>query len=133
MVALGCAASAAAACQSEPEGEADGGSGEVTERREVRQPGRPPDVGASGSATSTWTVGASGTAYQLPLANPGAETGSCGSGGGGYPAQGWTATSSQPQRVCYGAPSYPTAAQGPKAPATPGTAFFDGGPTRTRR
>ncbi|WP_042415200.1 alkaline phosphatase family protein [Streptacidiphilus anmyonensis] len=85
-------------------------------------------TGASGSAGFTWTVAASGTAFQLPIANPGAETGSCGSGTGGYPAQAWTATSNLPQQVCYGAPSYPTTAQGPKAPATPGNAFFDGGP-----
>jgi hypothetical protein len=83
-------------------------------------------TGASGSATFSWTVGASGTAYQLPIVNPDAET--CGNGGGGYPAQGWTATSNQPQQVCYGAPTYPTAAQSPQAPATPGNAFFDGGP-----
>ncbi|MEY9874668.1 hypothetical protein ABH931_004168 [Streptacidiphilus sp. MAP12-33] len=85
-------------------------------------------TGATGSAGFTWTVAGSVTTYQVPLANPGAETGSCGQGTGGYPAQGWTATSNIPQQVCYGAPSYPTTAQGPKAPATPGNAFFDGGP-----
>ncbi|GAA1989033.1 hypothetical protein GCM10009738_81440 [Kitasatospora viridis] len=85
-------------------------------------------TGATGSASFGYTVSSSGTAYTLPIANPGAETGSCGTGGGGYPAQGWTATSNQPQQVCYGAPSYPTTAQGPQAPATPGNAFFDGGP-----
>ncbi|MEZ0065043.1 hypothetical protein ABIA32_001031 [Streptacidiphilus sp. MAP12-20] len=86
--------------------------------------------GASGSASFVWTVGSpAGSAWSVPIANPGAETGSCGSGGGGYPAQGWTATSNQPQQVCYGASGgYPTAAQGPQAPATPGNAFFDGGP-----
>ncbi|MFE9428200.1 alkaline phosphatase family protein [Kitasatospora sp. NPDC006697] len=84
-------------------------------------------TGAAGSASFGYTV-TSGALYTLPIANADSETGSCGTGGGGYPAQGWTATSNQPQQVCYGAPTYPTTAQGPKAPATPGKAFFDGGP-----
>ncbi|MER5638551.1 putative Ig domain-containing protein [Kitasatospora sp. NPDC002227] len=84
-------------------------------------------TGAAGSATFTWTV-ASGSLYTLPIANSDAESGSCGTGSGGHAAQGWTATSNQPQQVCYGAPSYPTTGQGPTAPATPGGAFFDGGP-----
>jgi hypothetical protein len=85
-------------------------------------------TGAAGSATFGWTVTGSGSGYTLPLANPDAETGACGAGTGGHPAQGWTATVNQPQQVCYGTPTYPTAAQGPQAPAVPGSAFFDGGP-----
>ncbi|MGF1427219.1 alkaline phosphatase family protein [Kitasatospora sp. LaBMicrA B282] len=87
-------------------------------------------TGATGSTTFGYTVGGgSGSTYALPIVNPDAETGSCGSGTGGYPAQGWTASVNQPQQVCYGASGgYPTAAQGPQAPATPGNAFFDGGP-----
>ncbi|GAA2152034.1 hypothetical protein GCM10009760_48130 [Kitasatospora kazusensis] len=84
-------------------------------------------TGVFGSATFTYTV-TSGTLYTVQLTNSTAETGTCGTGSGGYPAQGWTATSNQPQQVCYGAPSYPTTAQGPQAPAAPGGAFFDGGP-----
>ncbi|AUG76895.1 hypothetical protein CFP65_2035 [Kitasatospora sp. MMS16-BH015] len=84
-------------------------------------------TGASGTTTFTYTVN-SGSLYTVPIANSDAENGSCGTGSGGHPASGWTATSNQPQQVCYGAPSYPTTAQGPQAPATPGGAFFDGGP-----
>ncbi|MFI1769336.1 putative Ig domain-containing protein, partial [Streptomyces sp. NPDC020800] len=83
---------------------------------------------AHGSATFTYTVSGSGSTYTVPLANPNAETGTCGSGGGGS-APGWTAVSNQPQQVCYGSPTYPTTAQGPQAPDTPGNAFFDGGPS----
>ncbi|WP_157537745.1 alkaline phosphatase family protein [Kitasatospora azatica] len=86
-------------------------------------------TGAGGSASFSYTVaGGSGSTFTLPIANPGAESGSCGSGSGGHAAQGWTATVNQPQQVCYGSPTYPTTAQGPQAPATPGNAFFDGGP-----
>ncbi|WP_344663240.1 putative Ig domain-containing protein [Catenulispora subtropica] len=84
-------------------------------------------TGASGGATFTWTVNPSGTQYSVPFANPGAETGPCGSSGSGHNAQGWTAVSGTPQQICYGAPSYPTTAQGPQPPASPGLALFDGG------
>ena len=84
-------------------------------------------TGVFGSTTFTYTV-TSGTLYTVQIVNSAAETGTCGTGSGGHPAQGWTATANQPQQVCYGAPSYPTTAQGPQAPATPGSAFFDGGP-----
>ncbi|WP_051944221.1 alkaline phosphatase family protein [Streptacidiphilus rugosus] len=85
-------------------------------------------TGAAGSASFTLTVGNSASAYPVPIVNPGAETGSCQTTEGtGTPAQGWTLTSS-PQQVCYGASGgFPTAAQGPTAPAVPGKAFFDGG------
>ncbi|MFE0462260.1 alkaline phosphatase family protein [Kitasatospora sp. NPDC058965] len=86
-------------------------------------------TGAAGSATFTWTVAAApGSTWSVPIVNAGAETGACGTGSGGHAAQGWTATSNQPQQVCYGAPTYPVTSQGPQAPETPGNAFFDGGP-----
>ncbi|MEY9947263.1 hypothetical protein ABH937_004361 [Kitasatospora sp. GAS1066B] len=91
-------------------------------------------TGATGSASVSWTVdsGGTGTAYSVPIVNPGAESGSCqASIGTGTPAQGWTLTNS-PQQVCYSASGgFPTAAQGPTAPASPGNAFFDGGSTAT--
>ncbi|WP_181799591.1 alkaline phosphatase family protein [Kitasatospora acidiphila] len=94
--------------------------------------GHPRPTAGGGSAGFTYGISSddSGSAYTLPIANPDAETDTCGSGsgGGGYPVQGWTATANQPQQVCYGSPTYPTAAQGPQAPAAPGDAFFDGGP-----
>ncbi len=88
-------------------------------------------TGAHGSATFSYTVGPAGggggPAYSVPVANPGAETGGCSATGAG-PAnvQGWTVTA-QPQQVCYGASGFPTTAQGPAAPASPGNAFFGGG------
>jgi hypothetical protein len=84
-------------------------------------------TGTSGTASFTWTVNPSGTQYSVPIANPGAETGSCGSSGSGHPAQNWTLTSGTPQQICYGSPTYPTTAQGPQPPASPGLALFDGG------
>jgi hypothetical protein len=84
-------------------------------------------TGASGSTGFIWTVNGSGNQYTVPILNPGAETGACGSSGSGHPAQNWTATSGTPQQICYGSPTYPTTAQGPQAPASPGLALFDGG------
>jgi hypothetical protein len=72
-------------------------------------------------------AGGGTTTYSVPIVNPGAETGACGGGGSGAAAQGWTLTSATPQQVCYGTSGYPTTAQGPQPPASPGTAFFDGG------
>ncbi len=87
-------------------------------------------TGAQGSATLTYTVnpaGGGGPAYSVPIANPGAETGSCSSAGSGKSnVQDWTVTS-KPQQVCYGASGFPTAAEGPQPPASPGNAFFGGG------
>jgi hypothetical protein len=88
-------------------------------------------TGAHGSASFTWTVSGSGSSYSVPIVNPGAETGACGPGDSGYPAQDWTLTSHTPQQVCYGEPSYPTAAEGPQPPASPGNAFFDGGASKS--
>ncbi|MDH6115312.1 hypothetical protein P3T36_006722 [Kitasatospora sp. MAP12-15] len=89
--------------------------------------------GASAGTSFTWTVApAAGSTYTVPIVNPGAETGACQSSmGTGTPAQAWTLTNS-PQQVCYGASGgYPTSAQGPTSPASPGNAFFDGGSTAT--
>ncbi|MDH6134964.1 hypothetical protein P3T37_004374 [Kitasatospora sp. MAA4] len=86
-------------------------------------------TGAIGSASFSWTVGSgTGSTYSVPIVNPDAESGSCQSSmGTGTPAQGWTLTNS-PQQVCYGASGgFPTSAQGPTSPASPGNAFFDGG------
>jgi putative Ig domain-containing protein/phosphoesterase family protein len=92
-------------------------------------------TGASGSATFSWTVnpasGAGGPTYDVPIANPGAETGSCsGTGTGNSNVQDWTVTS-KPQQVCYGASGFPAAADGPQPPASPGSAFFGGGDDAT--
>lgn len=71
--------------------------------------------------------GGGGQPWPVPIANPGAETGSCStSGTGGANVPDWTATST-PQQVCYGASGFPTAAEGPQPPDSPGTAFFGGG------
>jgi hypothetical protein len=89
-------------------------------------------TGASGSASFTYSVSSSSSGtYSVPVANPGAEVGSCGPGDSGYPAQDWMLTSGTPQQVCYGEPTYPTAAEGPQPPASPGNAFFDGGASKS--
>lgn len=78
-----------------------------------------------------FTTGGGSGSYTVPITNANAETGSCGGGGSGAPAQGWSLTTATPQQVCYGSPSYPTASQGPKPPASPGSALFDGGASAT--
>jgi hypothetical protein len=88
-------------------------------------------TGASGSAAFSWTVspasGGGGPTYTVPIANPGAETGSCSDTGTGKSnVEDWTVTST-PQQMCYGASGFPTAAEGPQPPASPGSAFFGGG------
>jgi hypothetical protein len=88
-------------------------------------------TGARGSAAFTWTVSSASGAYAVPIVNPGAETGPCGPGGSADAAQDWTLTSGTPQQVCYGESGYPTTAQGPQPPAAPGSAFFDGGASKT--
>jgi Phosphoesterase family/Putative Ig domain len=83
---------------------------------------------ANGSTTFTYTVT---SAYAVPIGNANAESGSCNDtygGDGGDNATGWTLTNT-PQQMCYGAPNYPTLAEGPTAPDSPGVALFDGGPS----
>ncbi len=79
-----------------------------------------------------WGSGGSGggNPTRIPLSNPDAETGTCSTTvGTGNTPPGWTLTNT-PQQICYGAAGgYPTAAQGPSTPDTPGGAFFDGGQT----
>ncbi|WP_198045642.1 alkaline phosphatase family protein [Kitasatospora mediocidica] len=89
-------------------------------------------TGATGRAAFSYTVAPSGSSFTVPIVNPAAESGSCQSTEGtGTPAQSWTLTNA-PQQVCYGASGgFPTATQGPQAPATPGKAFFDGGDSAT--
>jgi hypothetical protein len=83
------------------------------------------DVWASGGGG-----GGGGNPVTVSLTNPNAETGTCSTTTGtGHTPPGWTLTST-PQQICYGASGgFPTAAQGPSTPDTPGNAFFDGGQT----
>jgi hypothetical protein len=85
------------------------------------------------SLTDIWGAGGGGGGghpVAVNLVNPDAETGTCSTTTGtGHTPPSWTLTNT-PQQICYGASGgYPTQAQGPSTPDTPGNAFFDGGTT----